>query len=161
AKLVGVVMDEPVRVDLARDRGLALQDSRPIESIVGVRAVSQRLDGEEAAAEEALDGGDGAVCRSIVQEVDLDALLDQISDNLLDDVRFVVRGDDRDNLEARRHAEALYPSLRALPGEGAHHRLPHHPELPRQPAIVVKGSIALVLDRLGEDGPEEVLSALQ
>src|SRR5262249_37726606 len=120
AEFVGVVMDEPVRVDRAGHRRLALEDARPVERVgsAGLAGAGQRLDREEAGAGEALDGGGGAVGGAVVEQIDVNALLDQVNDDLLDDVRFVVRGDDRDNAEGARHAPAFYRSLRALPGEG-------------------------------------------
>src|SRR5437667_3511446 len=106
---------------------------------------------QEAAAGESFDRRRGAVGRAVVEQVDVNALLDQIADDLPDDVRFVIRGDDCDNGQLRRHAPAFYPSLPALPGEGPHHRLADNPEFALQPPVVVDSRIAAVLDLLRQN----------
>ena len=46
------------------------------------------------------DDADRSVSRSVVQEIDLNTLLNQIADDVLDDVGLVVRGNDRHDVEA-------------------------------------------------------------
>src|SRR5439155_5914780 len=94
-------------------------------------------------------------------QVDVNALLDQVADDLRDDVRFVIRGDDRDNGQLRRHAPAFYPSLPALPGKGPHHRLADNPELALEAPVVVDARTATVVDLLRQNRTEEILRPLQ
>ena len=65
--------------------------------------LGETFDAKDTAAEIPLDGSHRAVGGAVVQEIDLDALIDQVADDVFDDVRFVVRGDDRDNREVRGH----------------------------------------------------------
>src|SRR5439155_17022546 len=116
---------------------------------------------QEAAAGESFDRRRGAVGGSVVEQVDVNALLDQVADDLIDDVRFVIRGDDRDNGQLRRHAPAFYPSLPALPGEGPHHRLADDPVLALEAAVVMDSRITTVLDLLGQNRTEQILRPLQ
>src|SRR5215510_14032232 len=55
---------------------------------------------------------------------------------------------------------AFYPSLRALPGEGAHHRLAGDIVVAREPPIVSNGWVAVDVHGLRQDGPVEVLRTL-
>src|SRR5206468_5861308 len=93
AELVGVVVNEPVCVELAGNGRFSREDALPVEGDARtVRDVGgEMFDAQHAAADESFDGRRGAVCGSIVHEIDLNALVNQVADDLLDDVRFVIR----------------------------------------------------------------------
>ena len=104
-ELVGIVVNEPVRVELGGELRLPEKNALPLETCrhAVLDRVSETFDAQDTAAEVRLDDSHRAIGGTVVQEIDVDALLDKVADDVLDDVRFVVRGDDRDNREIRRH----------------------------------------------------------
>ncbi len=98
-KLVGVVMNEPIGVQLSRELSFTEQNPLPLEAVRSVVYGRGReaFDGEDAAAHIRLHGRNRAVSRAVVEKVNLDALIDEVADDVADDVGFVVRGDNCDD----------------------------------------------------------------
>ena len=109
-ELVGIVVDEPGRVELAWRAPSSCEESAPSRIRPALRrgivaALRETLDGHDTAADVRLDGRYRSVRGAVVEEVDLDALIDEVADDVFDDVGFVVRGDDGDNGEVCRHGQ--------------------------------------------------------
>ncbi len=105
-------MDEPVGIELAGELRLSEENRFPAKN-VGLLRLAKAFDLENAPTEVRLDGGDRAVGGAVIQQIDLNALRDEIRDDLGDDVGLVVRRDDRDNREGR-HRRAFYGSSAPL-----------------------------------------------
>src|SRR5439155_11713528 len=92
AKLVGVMMDEPARVELHRELGFSAKNPLPLENWRRciLARVGAAFDPEDAAADVRLDRRHRAVGGAVIEEIDVDALLDQIADDVPDDVGFVI-----------------------------------------------------------------------
>ena len=97
-------MDEPVRVQLARELGLAGEDAFPLEAVGRRRLTAGApLDAEQPPPAIRLDRGHRAVGGAVVEQVDLHALRDEVADGLADDVGLVVGGHEGDDREVPRH----------------------------------------------------------
>ena len=97
-ELVRVLVDEPRRIELARELGLALQDG-----LQGKPLDVQPLDAEEGGAGGALHLAHRGIGRAVIEEEDPDPLPGEVARDLPDDVLFVVGRDQR------RHAEGHAP----------------------------------------------------
>src|SRR5262249_4722313 len=106
AKLVGIVVDEPVGAECGRQLGLPSNDLSQPELTRGFQR-TQTFDADHAAADIWFHGLNRAVGGAIVEKVDGNVLVDQITYGSADDVSFVVGGDDRNNREPSGHRRAL------------------------------------------------------
>ena len=109
AKFVGVVVDEPVGVEVGGKLRLATYQTlqRERARAVGRCMVGERLDADDAMAHEGLDETSGAVGRAVVDQVHENAVRDEIANGKFDDVGFVIRRDDGDDSERPGHRGAL------------------------------------------------------
>ena len=90
AKFIGVLVNEPVGIDLTREVGLPPQNGSPVE-FVAKRRLLQALHGNHTVSDQRLNHFCRAVTGAVVDEVNLDSLGDEIVDNVADNVCFVYR----------------------------------------------------------------------
>lgn len=94
-EFVGVMMDEPVGRNLATEGFLAAKKRLPGKRSAGVES----LETDDPPTPIGLDLCEGVIVRRIVDEVDLDSVGHERTNNLADDVGFVVGSNDGNDVE--------------------------------------------------------------
>ena len=101
SQLVGVMIDEPVGVDRACQLLLPSENPAQLEPRrLAFAVVGQPLDPDYAVPHQVFNRFNGAIRRSVVDDVDLDTLTDQVAGSLLEHVALVEHGDDGDDAES-------------------------------------------------------------
>src|SRR5580765_2622740 len=107
-------MNEPIGIDFCRELLLASKNAGPLELSITGRTISWRsrsFDGNHAAPNPGFGDRCGSIGRAVIDEVDLDALAVQVVENMLEYIRFVEGGNQRDYSE-RPGAHVRFASVR-------------------------------------------------
>ena len=87
------------RVQFGGEGRFAAQNALPVENVRLVRASREMFDGQYAPANERFDDLHRVIGGPIVEKVDVDVLVNQVGDDVVNDVGFVVGGNESDDGE--------------------------------------------------------------